>query len=232
MKQTPKEYYFVMIQGLRRDFGNNTIRPTSELIELKHIGEYLYRRLVQEFGRRNQRRLTIQGFAGKIRNLSIDRLQHKIMKALQNRRNNQCVGRDGALYHVQDVNQKGYEMIVALIKTLDRGYDGHGLGANFAFDSSHLTTMRRTNDTKHIPCISNRRDCRRANGTWKQNTCLPSNHARGFPGVHPHSGQKTHASRNNSYRLGSNQNSLRRGSYIQSNQSPISWRIPGAMRRL
>lgn len=223
-----------MLRLIRREFNNGNLVPNTELIELKHIGTYLYDRMLREFGRRNQQRLTIRSFANKIRNMNIDLLKRKLSKSLQNLRNNQCVHDPGKpKYHVQDVNQKGYEVMIALIKCLDRGDDGFNLGANFVFDSSQLRATHRSESAKFVSCINSRRRCTNSGGIWTQGRCIPPSNARGFQGVHTYSGQKTYTPRDRRQRLGSERNSITRGQYTRSPNHPSQmWRRPGRMNKV
>jgi len=121
--------------------------------------------------------------------------------------------------------------MISLIKVLARNDDGYNLGRNFRFDASRLRMpARRSESTKTLPCMS-RGQCRNNGGVYHNNSCLPPNNARGFTGVLPYSGQKLKP-RNRNQPLGSMNNSIRRGTYINSPNSNISWRKPGRMRKL
>ena len=72
-----------MQRFITRQFRDNNLTPRSELIDIKHIGPYLYRRLKREFSSRANT-ITIQSFARKIQNLQLDNLKRKLNKALQN----------------------------------------------------------------------------------------------------------------------------------------------------
>jgi len=210
-------------------FRNGSLQPSSELVDLKHIGPYLYARLKREFAPTSQR-LTIRMFSNRIKNLSIEALKKKLQKSLQNRRNNQCVASNNtAFYHVADFNEKGYEILISLIKVLDKNGDGYNMGNGFRFNANELKKpTKRSDDTKYMSCLS-RVQCRRNGGNWSQGVCIPSNDRTGFPGVSPHSGQKTR-SRIQSHRLGSFNNSIRRGQYVRSGR--YLWRRPGSMQHV
>ena len=219
-----------MQRFLKKSFEDGDLVPQSKLYEIKHIGDYLYKRLLRSFAP-NRQSISIQKFANSIQRLSIERLKEKLQTALQNKRNNQCVQSPGLpKYHVQDYNQKGYEVMISLIKIMARNDDGYALGRNFAFDASRLRMpARRSESTKTLPCLS-RRQCRSNRGIYHNNTCLPPNNARGFAGVFPYSGQKLKP-RNRNQPLGGVNNSIQRGRYINSPSSNVSWRKPGRMRK-
>ena len=220
-----------MQRFITRQFRNNELTPRSELIDIKHIGPYLYRRLKREFSSRANT-MTIQSFARKIQNLQVDNLKRKLNKALQNQHNNQCVTIPGyEPYQVADVNEKGYEAMISLIKVLDRNGDGHGMGRNFIFDASQLRMPhKRSAITKIVPCLPRNR-CVANGGIWHNGACQPPSNARGFAGVYPYSGQKT-TSRNRRARLGSMNNSVRRGRYVRSPNGRVEWRRPGRMSKV
>lgn len=220
-----------MQRFITRQFRDNILTPRSELIDIKHIGPYLYRRLKGEFASRSIT-MTIRSFARRIENLQLDNLKRKLQKALQNQHNNQCVTLPGyAPYHVSDVNEKGYEAMISLIKVLDRNGDGYGLGRNFVFDSTQLRMpQKRSAITKTVACLPRNR-CVTRGATWHNGLCQPLSNARGFAGVYPYSGQKTR-SRNRRGRLGSINNSVRRGQYARSPNGRVEWRRPGRMSKV
>lgn len=214
-----------MQRSIERDLNSRNILPRSEIIELKHIGPYLYKRLIKEFAP-NRQSLTIRRFATKIQNMSIDQLKFRLQKALQNKRNNQCIQSNGYMYHVPDFNTKGYEMMINLIKVLSRNENNFGFRHRFTFNARELRKPS-TVSTSNLTCLS-RRSCPR--GRWRDGLCQPDNRAHGFPGVHPFSGQKTYA-RHENRQLGSSHNSIRRGRYAQGSGS-VMWRRPGKMRKI
>lgn len=219
-----------MRRSIRSSFENGTLTPQSELIELKHIGSYLYRRLQREFSPNHT--LTIKRFANKIQNLSLHDLKHRIHKALQNLRKNECIATNSGLHHVQDVNEKGYETIINLIKVLANNEDGHNLGRNFRFEASRLRKPPKRHDiTKAVSC-KKRNECLNANETWNNGLCKPSNNSiKGFSGIYPFSGQKTYK-RNNRYVIGSIRNSRKHGKYSHNSNTNVMWRRPGKLRKL
>ncbi len=220
-----------MQRFITRQFRDNILTPQSELIDIKHIGPYLYRRLKQEFASR-ARTISIRSFARKIENLQLDNLKRKLQKALQNQHNNQCITIPGyEPYHVADVNEKGYEAMISLIKVLERNADGYGLGRNFVFDASRLRMPpKRSTISKNVSCL-NRNNCAANGGVWHNRLCQPPSNARGFAGVYPYSGQKT-KSRNQRASLGSINNSIRRGRYVRSPNRRVEWRRPGRMSKV
>lgn len=218
-----------MRRYIKSSFENGSLTPYSELIDLKHIGPYLYRRLKREF---STNQLTVRRFANKIKNLSIDVLKNRIQKALQNLRKNECIQTKYGLLHVQDYNEKGYEAIISLIRVLANGEDGHQLGRHFSFDASQLRMAPKRHDiTKYISC-KRRNQCTGVNERWDNGQCKPSNNrVRGFPGIYPHSGQKTYK-RNRRYPLGSIRNSRKHGRYSRNRNNEVMWRTPGRLRKI
>lgn len=215
-----------MRRVISRQLRNGTLTPSSELIQITYIGPYLYRRLCRRFNSGND--LTIRRFASKIRNMSTDALKESLHISLQNNRNNECVPsrrrRGSRLYHVSDVNERGYEAMLGLVRALDEGADGYGLGNGFRFDVRRLRKPhRRSTFSKHISCTTNRRSCYREGGHYGNGLCQPpSCRNKGFHGVHGRSGQKL--------RAGST--ATRRGRYAPSPRGECEWRRPGRMRKV
>lgn len=214
-----------MRRSIRIAFENGTLSPESELVDLKHIGPYLYRRLKKEFAP-SASRLTVKRFISKIKRLSFTTLKQRLQKSLQNRRSNECVrSTNNTLYHVPDLNEKAYEAIICLIKVLafDRGI-------HFTFDASQFRKPPRRSDiAKTISCTS-RRNCQRLGGEWNNNLCMPRQNVQGFSGIYPHSGQKMYR-RDYTRPLGSLRNSVRRGRYSKSRTDSF-WRRPGTLRKI
>jgi hypothetical protein len=221
-----------MQRRLKQLFRSGDLHPRSELIEIKHIGPYLYQRLKNMFAPRLNS-LSIRRFASQIKNLSLFTLKHKLQKALQNQRNNQCIMGNKGPHHVRDYNEKGYEALISLIKVLAKNEDGHNLGRQFTFDATQLRMPnKRSEIAKHIACHGSRSKCRRRGGSWSDNQCNPPNGSiNGFPGVFPFSGQETY-DRNLNKPLGSKRNAIRRGSYSKSRNSRKKWRRPGSMNHV
>jgi hypothetical protein len=213
-----------MQREIARRFARNDLNPSSQLIELPHIGEYLYKRILRKFAP-NNRIITIRGFARRIQNMNINTLITKLQEALQNKRNNQCIQTNTnrfGFYHVPDYNLKGWESMISLIKVLNNGRDGYALGNNFSFDIRQLRMPRRRDEnTKYASCLSPRQ-CRRSNNVYHNGLCQPHTHTIGFQGVRPYSGQK----------IKSNHNSRLRGHYAASPNRRYLWRHAGRMRKV
>jgi hypothetical protein len=219
-----------MQRYIAQQFARGDLNPRSEMIELKHIGPYLHERLRRSFAR-NTSTLTIRRFASSIQNMSVTNLKRRLQTALQNARNNQCIGTGGRIHHVQDFNEKGFEVLISLIKVLANNRDGHNLGRNFQFDASALRMPpRRDDDAKIAGCLSRGR-CRSRGYRWRNGLCVPNANSTGFSGVYPTSGQKTRP-RNQNYELGTIRNSVKRGRYTQADENGVEWRRPGFMRKL
>lgn len=215
---------------IKQQFSDGLLTPRSELSDIKHIGEYLYKGLKRTFAP-NLNNLSIRTFSNKIKRLTLSELKTKLQSALQNKRNNQCINDKMFKYHVPDYNRKGYEAMINLIKVLARNEDGYRLGNNFSFNANQLRMPpARSDDTKFVSCLS-RQTCRRNGGNWNNGMCHPSSNSQGFSGIHPYSGQKTKP-RNSRHKIGSINNSIRRGRYVNSPNSQIMWRKPGKMRKL
>ena len=168
------------------------------------------------------RRLTIRVFARRIAGLCIQDLRAQLQRALQNRRQNQCVSArttPSGNYHISDVNELGWKACRALLHVLGSGRDGHGLGANFSFDHRGIRNPPpRGKDAKHLGCVPRRAACSRQGGQWRQGLCVPSTRQHGFPGVSPYSGQKFSPGQR------------KRGRYVDSTTG--SWRRPGSLGRV
>ena len=130
---------------------------------------------------------------------------------------------------MRDFNEKGYEVLINLIKVLASNEDGYHLGDNFNFNANKLRMAPKRHDITRTIACQNRRNCQ---GIWNDGQCHPrNNNVIGFPGIYPHSGQKTHT-RNISHTLGSQRNSKRHGKYSKPLNSRILWRKPGRLRKI
>lgn len=201
-----------------RDFRNGDLTPTSELEDLKYIGPYLYRGLRREF-RISGPVFTIRRFASSIRNLRLDVLKERIGKALRNERRHQCVHRPNRDPHfVAEINEKGHETLLSLIRVLGRGADGYNMGAGFRFDASRLRKPRRRDpETMYLPCLrSNSVQCTRRGGNYSRGHCMPGSRKVGYPGIRPSSAQKRRVVRSRS----------RSRKYSRDAQRRYEWRIP------
>lgn len=174
---------------IRRGFQTGALTPATRLYELRHIGPYLYRRLVRAFARAGAGQLTIRGFFHGIRRLDSDALKSRLQRALQNERNNRCVPSrrsPNGKHRVADYNRLAYKTMLSLARAGAAGDDGHGLCAGARYDARALRLPAyREEITKHVSC-SGRRGCR---GVYADGLCQPARRARGFDGVSPFAGQ-------------------------------------------
>lgn len=214
-----------MRRRLERLFQNGILGPQSQMRDVPHIGPYLYDRLCRGFG---VRQLTIATFARRLEGLSVERIRWRLERALQNERNNRCVPsvaqRRRLMYHVPDVNAKGYETLLALIRLLIARGDGHRMaGPALRRLNPRLlyAPARRPDVTRHFGCVDTSRRCARAGGVFADGLCQPPTGVRrGFPGVRPYAGQTATVQENR-----------RRGAYAAPRNGQ-SWRRPGAVRKL
>ena len=198
---------------IRQMFRVGTLDPSSPLQEVPYIGPFLSTGLRRRLG---MRRDTLRAFARSMSGLPSARaIREELQIALQNRRANRCV--DG--YHVSDVNERGYSAMLALVRVLCAGEDGHGLWRGRALPLASLRCApRRTIDTRRVACEPSRAACRARGGAYGDRQCHPTSaRARGFPGVAGWSGQRASANRR------------RRGAYAQSPTSAARWRRPGRL---
>ena len=208
------------MEGLKRlfreQFDDGTLRPSSHISAVKHIGPHLAEGLRAVFQPQRQT-LRLRGFARAVEKLTVRTLRERLTAGLQNNRSNACVrGRDGRPYHVQDFNRYGFDACVALLRVMARGHDGHGLGARFQFDPSLLRVpAARSEDAKRLGCLS-RRACATEGGTWHDTLCQPAPTDRGFEGMGGHTGQK----------IGRGNKRPRRGRYAASQDGRVEWRRP------
>lgn len=206
---------------IARRFQRGELTSRSSVDELKHIGPYLAERLRATFSPRAAQ-LTIRVFARRIAPLTIEQLRSKLQRALQNERGNQCVpSAKHGRYHVRDVNDRGWRAMRALVHALANGRDGHGLGAQFAFDHTRLRNPpARGEQAAHVGCVRTRRGCLRAGGAWSNGLCMPTANESGFEGVAPYSGQRRRRGQ------------TVRGDYVVSPVTGARWRRPRSMARL
>ena len=206
-----------MQREIVRRFRDGRLLPTSSMMDVPHIGPYLFHRMKREFAP-NRASFTLRMFASRIQSLTHQQIAHRLQRALQNRRNNQCVPTqspttNNGMYHVADYNLHGYKAIVSLVQVMASHRDGHNLGRNFTFDARRLRATHRDHDSKYVPCMSRAR----CTGIWYDRMCQPSAQTRGFPGVAGRTGQKFAS------------NKLRRGQYAKSPQGGRTWRRPRRM---
>jgi hypothetical protein len=207
---------------LARAFRTGQIHADTIMSELPHIGDYLYMGLSRTFLKDRRRTLTIRRFANSIQDLDAQTLKTLMQRALQNQRANECVQTSsGEYYHIPDINQRGYETVVALIRCLAAGRDGKGLGDHFRFNRRQLRLPhRRDEEAKSVGCLD-REQCGKGHGTgtWRDGLCVPTRPtARGFEGVYPHSGQRR------------KRGETMRGRYAQADG--VAWRFPERLERV
>lgn len=169
-------------QFIHRELRNGTLTGASPLVDARGIGPYLEGRLRRALS--FQRPLTIGDVWRTTRPKRTAQLERILHRALQNRRANQCVAssprNDARTYHTGDINQLGYEAMVALLD------HARIRGDNVAYGPLPVRFPARPVSSKRCGC-SARCDgpCVRVNGV-----CIPRSHnARGFVGVSPHPDQ-------------------------------------------
>lgn len=174
-------------QQLQRDFAAGRLTPDSGLEEVRGIGEYLLQRIQVHLAIPG--RLTIRAFWNRTRTLSTDRIRGFLMRALQNERANQCVSKRTSTsprrtYHTQDVNQRAYEVVVAL---LDRNRNQ----TTVRYGPLMRRMPSRSTASKECGCMDpcGGRWCRIAD----DGACVPRRGGRGFLGSLPHPNQTVHA---------------------------------------
>ena len=171
-------------------FRDGTLTPSSTINEVKWIGTYLYKGLIHEFAPTNNR-LSIRGFCGKIRNLADDALKFRLKQSVKNNRANKCIQNyKNEGYHVQEINNKGWEALISLIKVIVKGNSGYDFGSfNFNYRVLKLPPKRES-DTKKLGCLS-RRECRINGGIYSDGLCQTRNmNHHGFEGIDSSRGQK------------------------------------------
>lgn len=184
-----KEYLLVtrMFRVIKRKFVNGELTPSSRLTALPHVGAYLYERLRRKYAPR-ARNITLRQFARSVAALPTAELQIGLQRALQNERTNQCVGRRGKRYHVRDINEKGWDAMVALLRVFKVGADGYGLGRHMTANPRNIRyAAHRSQAAKQAACQS-RGICMSPN-VWRSRTCLHVD-ASGFEGVDVYPGQR------------------------------------------
>lgn len=162
---------------VRTQWSRGEINPSSPLSAVKFIGPYIATRITDTFHIANN----IQALWRSARRFSSANLSYKIRLALQNERQNQCVSSsrsDERTYHVQDINQRAYESVVALL-SID----------NINVLPKRLVT--RSESSKKCGCRS-REEC---NGVCVVSSdgrgCVPrASNTKGFEGLSPRLHQK------------------------------------------
>ena len=211
-----------MERRIRRAFVDGDLQPQSNIEDIPFVGEYLGARMHRAFapGRRNG--LTIRGFVGASGRGSVATASDRIKRALQNDRANQCV-RNPHPYRIADVNTMGWRAVVALLRVIGRGQDGHNLGLRLTFDPRRLRLPTiRSRAAKRSGCIT-RAECRRApDMVFSDGLCMPrSSRTRGFDGIGRHPGQK--ASYGTQY--------ARQSRYARHPSRQSAWRHPSNSRQ-
>jgi len=161
----------------------------TPLTELPSIGPYLEGRL--RVALKETRKLTLQSFVNGFRSLGKERVTRILMKALQNRRSNQCVSPssshpENSSYHTGDVNEHGYEATAAL---LEYARTNRLFNANLRFQVPLPRPGRRSAASRTCGCHTTRRECT-SPCRWTQGHCFPRNNAsNGFIGSPGHPNQ-------------------------------------------
>ena len=176
-----------MYRRIQNKFSNAELTPNSRLIELPYIGPYIYERLRRKFAPRAQN-ITIRQFCRNTKNMSTVVLKDNLQRALQNERANQCVGRPGRRYHVGDINEQGYRTMVALLRVLKHGADGHGLGANMLANPQYIKYPNARTEAAKFAACRNRQRCR-SPYRWRGGSCQYADDS-GFQGVGTYPGQQ------------------------------------------
>ena len=182
--------------AIRESFADQTWDAATPLTALPGIGKYLEGR-VRRALLPPQRRLpiTMYEFVDALRPLSTTRVVLILQRALQNARSNQCVASSPArnmmaspprTYHTGDINEIGYEALVALLDYAKRNRL-FGL-RQFRYVAPLPRLRRRNRATRNCGCRS-REECRHAPScTYVDGLCVPKdNRVRGFTGspYHP-----------------------------------------------
>ena len=179
----------VILQSLR----NGSVGVDTPLTGVPGIGPYLEGRLRRAFApaQAMQRELTVGDVWKATRGRTTDSLLRILHRALQNARGNQCVGdnhlRAARSYHVGDVNEVGYEAMVALLHYA-RTAKPHGRSARYGILPR---SPKRKRGSRRCGCMD-QNACRadRSCHLLADGTCVPRAHnAAGFVGVDPLPGQ-------------------------------------------
>ena len=227
---------------IRTAFQSNSLDAASSLLAVPGLGPYLSQRLATATHSDG----TIGGFWRGTRRLSTERVRILLLRALQNKRGNQCVtsvGRsvglrgDDTAYHTGDINQWGYEAAVALLD------EARTRAAPVRYGRLKTSLPVRERASRVCGCRLNCESDR--NCTLARNgSCVPrSSRVRGFDGASPRPGQKAstrHASRvrraSRARRLdASGTHDLTRGharTARYATHNDVMWRMPGPLVRL
>lgn len=175
-----------MYRSLVQKFRDGDLIPSSKMIKLPYIGDYLYERLRRKFTPRSQH-ITLRQFSRAIRDIPTAQLKDELQRVMQNERANQCVGKRGHRYHVRDTNEKGLQTTIAFLRVIKNNADGHNLGANMTANPQRIAYPRfRSEAAKYSPCKS--RSICRAPNVWRSGLCQ-YNDSSGFEGIGRYPGQ-------------------------------------------
>lgn len=175
------------VLGLLQD---GTIDGDSFLTEVPYVGAYIEGRFRHSFSLQNP--LTIQTFWNRTRRRTTDGVTNFLRRALQNERSNQCVSTRVSgethrkTYHTGDINQHGYEAIVALL-------EHNRPNARYGVITPRLSP--RATGSKSCGC----RPLRECTGPCRRSddgrACVPASAgANGFVGVVAHQSQRENTS--------------------------------------
>jgi len=174
-------------------FGSGEWDEDTLLTELPYVGPYIEARLRRALRRRNAAAaaaaagpMTIGEFVSSFRGMHSPRVAHVLQRALQNRRGNQCAQ---DRYHVGDVNEYGYEVLVRLLEHARRSRLFHA-GLRFSLPLPRLE--RRSPSSRSCGC-KGREDCV-GSCVWVEGGCFPRDtRSKGFTGTPYHPSQVVHA---------------------------------------
>ena len=178
-----------MDQYVATGFASGRLTPDTSLLAVNGIGQYLYDRIRRGLNFPVGNDITIHDFVKKFKRKSAAYVNKILQTVLQNKRANQCVNdntvSNSKVYQVGDINKRGYEVCVAILryaKTNDDMKSGLRFGRL-------MNLSDRTDDTKSCPCQPRSKctgDCR-----WIGNACISrdNTNATGFDGVDVKPGQ-------------------------------------------
>ena len=178
-----------MYRKLVKEFRDRSLSPRSKLLDLPHIGPYLYERLVKTYGARGSKDLSVRQFSNAVRGMSTIELKSSLQNALKNKQANQCVGKLIEKYHVRDVNDMGFRTMVALLRVLKVNGDEHNLGRGMVSNPKSIPyPKKRTEAAKYAAC-KGRVACKTSGLTFESERCM-YNDPSGFEGITPLPGQQ------------------------------------------
>jgi hypothetical protein len=176
---------------VRAGFDDGSITPDTPMSELNGIGSYLLKRIrtTLEFG--DEEEITVKAFVRKFQNKTTQQVKKLLQLMLQNQRANQCTPRrrrdnaDLPSYHIRDINQRGYDLCIALLR---RALREPALRRGLRFQRLTSTPVR-SNDASTCGCKT-RATCT-GSCKWKNRACIPrDSNATGFEGVDVEPDQK------------------------------------------